>query len=543
MANDFVGPGDFTGGADVPGGSANETADKTAAWIAPDKDAPPGCGRIMFTRGGAAADDSDPVAKVPAGFSFLKKMFGVLLPDSPQVAANLAIKSKSAANDNIFWVGDEDDNGGVYGSDVDAATLAGGSSVVAWIGPDRIVHAKYYPAEGDAQGTSAEEAAARAGHTGQINDLLADLGGAGQRTGNADGRVKVTSYGQGGVAALWIADFGFTAALMGKLYLLQQDPGGDAGSGTQSSQSAAWTVKEITPVAVPRFASNISVDVSDDGRISVSYQSEPGDAGLMFTVSTDAGGEDGSSELLGSDEGDLLAPEGEVLDVQVTHGSSAPVKVDGGISDAVSASGESPAANGGTAGASDNQDAPQGGGGVAPSLGSNLPDLGLFEIAGAPITVAGGPGDTVQQSQPQVVVTANGTIVPLHLEPGAEPGTAIIKLTPLGSNGQPVTNANGEAVVTVVTDHAFVHDKDNPYLELDPSIAAVGDGVGVAFVTGSGVGGLTTYQLNVQVFDGHGSAITETPAVVALAADPETTYSDIDVGGVGGDGHTARRCG
>ena len=151
MANDFTGPGDFTGSAiDVSGSSTNDQIEKITAWIAPDENAPPGCGRIMLTRPGGAVDQPDPVAVVPSGFSFLKKMFGVLAPDSPTVAGNIAIKSKSAANDNVFWVGDEEDDGdGVYGSDVDAATLTDGSSVVAWIGPDRVVHAKYYPAEGD----------------------------------------------------------------------------------------------------------------------------------------------------------------------------------------------------------------------------------------------------------------------------------------------------------------------------------------------------------------------------------------------------------
>ena len=497
----------------------------------------------MLSRDTELAGGHDPVAVVPAGFSFLKSMLGVLSPDSPQIAGNFATKTKSAANDNVFWVGDEDGdgNGGVFGSDVDAASLADGSSVVAWIGPDRIVHAKYYPADGDTQGAGADDAG-HAARNGQINDLLSDLGGAGQRAGNADGRVKVTSFGQNGVAALWIADFGFTAALMGKLYLLQQEPGGDAGTESQTTRSAVWTVKDFSPVAVPRFASNISVDVTDDGQISVSYSSEPGDGGSVFSVSTGTGvaaGDEGSGELIGSDEGDVLAPDGEALDLQVPQGSSAPVKFSGGNSEAVSVTGEGSQAASGAAGAPGDRDSSENKDGAMPSPGSNL--LGStaeFEITGTPITVAGGLGDTVQQTQPQVVVTPGGTIVPLHVEPGVEPGTAVIKLTPLASNGQPVTNANGEAVVTVVTDHAVVHDEEQPHLELGPSLAVVGEGVGVAFLTESSEGGATAYQLNVQVFDGQGSAISDTPVVVAMASDLETTYSDFDVGGVsGGHGH------
>ncbi len=497
----------------------------------------------MLTRSGAATGETDPVATVPSSFSYLKKMFGVLAPDSPQVSGNIAIKTKSAANDNVIWVGDENDNGdsGVYGSDVDAATLPDGSSVVAWIGPDRVVHAKYYPAEGDGKGASDEDIAARAEHTGQINDLLADLGGAGQRAGNADGRVKVTAYGQGGVAALWIADFGFTAALMGKLYMMQQDPGGGTEADSQSAQSASWTIKDISPVAVPRHASDIAINISEDGQISVSYRSEPGDGGSMFSVPVGdaiARGDSGDDELSGSDAGDLLAPGPEASGFQAPHGSSAPVKLqnaaasDGDEKDA--AAGQDAA---GPAGDGQGTADEQTGGGIDASLVPILPDVtGEVELGGTPVTVAGGAGDTVQQSQPQVVVAGNGNPVVLHVEPGAENGTAVIKITPLGSDGHPIVDANGNPAVTIVSDHAVVADEEKPYLELDPTIAAVGEGVGVAFVTESGEGEQSVYQLNVQVFDGQGGAICDTPAVVALAGDHETTYSDFDVGGIGGGG-------
>jgi hypothetical protein len=303
MANDFVGPGDFKGtNVDVPGTVPDQSEEISKAWIVADADAPAGCGRIMFSRVTDPSGGPNAIAAVSSGISLLKTMLGVLSPDSPQIAGNFAIKTKSAANDNVFWVGDEDGNGGVFGSDVDAASLADGSSVVAWIGPDRIVHAKHIPAEHDPQGSSADDAASLA-QSREINELLSDLGGAGQRAGNADGRVKVTSFGQNGVAALWIADFGFTAALMGKLYLLQQETGGDAGTESQATRSAGWAVTDFSPVAVPRFASNISVEVSEDGRISVSYQSEPGDNGSVFSISTGTGviaGDEGAQELAGS---------------------------------------------------------------------------------------------------------------------------------------------------------------------------------------------------------------------------------------------------
>lgn len=545
MANDFMGPGDFTGvGNDALDSAANDQVEKTAAWIAPDKDAPPGCGRIMLTRSGAAENEPDPVASVPQGFAFLSKMFGILSPDSPQVVSNIAVKAKSAANDNVIWVGDEDadGDGGVYGSDVDAATLADGSSVIAWIGPDRVVHAKYYPAD-DAHGANAGDAAARAEHVGQINALLADLGGAGQRAGNADGRVKVTGYGQGGVAALWIADFGFTAALMGKLYMLQQDPAGDEAAHSAAATTASWAVKDIPPVAVPRFASGISIDISDDGRVSVSYQSEPGDGGSAFGVTIDtqiASGSASEDDVRGSDGGDMLAPSAEASGLQVPQGSSAPVKqgnADSAEAEAKEAADDEEAANGETEAGIDQGPAPDDDMNAG-TLAPELPDIfAEVELTGAPVIVAGA-GDGVAQSKPQVVVTPGGNPISLHVEPGTAPGTAVIKLTPLGSDGHPITNANGEAVVTIVTDHAVVADQEKPYLELNPSLAVVGEGVGVAFVTESGDGAQAVYQLNVQVFDAQGTAVSDTPTVVALASDHATSYSDFDVSGVGGHAHS-----
>ncbi len=548
MANDFTGPGDFTAaGVDAPGTGISGTqssgtqssatqssatqshdgSDKAKAWIAADKDAPPGCGRVMLTRPGGAADEPDPVAAVPAGFSFLMKMFGVLAPDSPTVAGNIAIKSKSAANDNSYWVGDENgDGGGVYGSDVDVATLADGSSVVAWIGADRIVHAKCYASDADAQGAGAEESAARTDHSGQINSLLADLGGAGQRAGNAEGRVKVSAYGQGGFAALWIADFGFTAALMGKLYMLQQDPAGDAGTGLPGTQATGWTVKDVSPVAVPRFASNISIEVSDDGRVSVGYQSEPGDGGSMFAV-TVVNGDSGEGQLLGSDGDDLLTPEGEIADLQVPHGSSAPVTLqnvsadssasggDGGTRDTGSAAGE--AAEGNAAG---------------PILGSSLPDLlGDIELTGTPIVVAGGANNSIAQMAPQVVVTENGNIAILHVSAGEKPGTSVIEVGLFESDGTPVVGSSGAPATAVVARDAIIEVAERPNLQLGPSISTAGDNVVVAFVSNLGDGDHKNYQLNLQLINSDGELASDAPVAVALTAEPETTYSDFATAG------------
>ena len=535
MANDFTGPGDFTGcGIDALGAPANDRTEKAAAWIAPDENAPPGCGRVMLTRTGGAADQADPPV-VLSGFPFLEKMFGVLAPDSPNVAGNIAIKSKSAANDNVVWVGNENevgDGGGVYGSDVDAATLADGSSVVAWIGPDRVVHAKYHPADGDGHGASAEETAARAEHVGQINELLGDLGGAGQRAGNADGRVKVSPYGQGGVAALWIADFGFMAALMGKVYMLQQESGGDSSVDRQSAQSALWTVKDIAPVAVPKFASNISIDVSDDGRISVSYLSEPGDSGSMFAV-TVASGDAGRDEMVGSDEGDLLAPEAESSDLQVPHGSSAPVKVgntdtsqvdETDVADAVTAGGE-------TNVPADDGSAPDGNSNGG-SLGSAVPDNTTdIELIGTPVTVAGGEGDTVAQKKPQVVAQGDKIAV-LHVSDGEKPGTSIIQVDLIDGNGKPVIGADGAPASVVVASDAIVEDPDKPFLELDPSMSFAGNNVVVAYVSNSIDGEQTRYQLNLQLIDDDGKLASGSTTVVALASESETTYSDFDTAGL-----------
>ncbi len=536
MANDFTGPGDFDGsGFGVLGQPANDRIEKAAAWIAPDDNAPPGCGRIMLTRAGGEAAQPDPFAVVPSGFSFLEKIVGVLAPDSPNVAGNIAIKSKSAANDNVVWVGDENeggDGGGVYGSDVDAATLADGSSVVAWIGPDRVVHAKYYPAEGDQRYASPEEAAARAEYAGQVNALLADLGGAGQRAGNSDGRVKVSPFGQGGVAALWIADFGFTAALMGKLYMLQQDPAGDATAESPAAQSALWTVKDIAPVAVPRFASNISIDVSVDGHISVSYQSESGEGGLKLAISVESGAAS-EDEMRGSDEGDLLAPDAESSDLQIPHGSSAPVKVGNAATSQVNVAdgAETATADGASNAPADpgsTLDGDSSGGSLGPIVPDNSADI---ELIGTPFTVASGAGDTVAQKKPQVVAQGDKIAV-LHVSDGKVPGTSIIQVDLIDENGNPVIGSGGAPASVVVASDAIIEVSGKPFLELGPSISFAGDKVVVAYVSNSGDAEHSQYQLNLQLIDDDGKLTSDAPTVVALASDAETTYSDFDTAGL-----------
>ena len=325
---------------------------------------------------------------------------------------------------------------------------------------------------------------------------------------------------------------------MGKLYLLQQGPGGDGATESPAATAAFWTVSDISPVAVPRFASNISIDVSADGQISVNFQSEPGDGGSKLAASVESGAAS-EDEMRGSDEGDLLAPEAEALDLQVPHGSSAPVKLENpDTAQANDADGEGAEIPGVATVASDDQgakpDDDTDGGPIAPIV---LDVTGEFEIIATPVTVAGGEGDTVAQKKPQVTVTEDGKIAILHVSDGEKPGTSVIEVNLIDDNGNPILRPDGAPATAVVATDAIVEVADTPYLDLGPSISTAGSNVVVAYVSNSGDGEQTQYQLNLQLINDDGEARVRRTNVVALASDPETTYSDFDTAGISSHRH------
>lgn len=257
-----------------PGNDAAGTP--ITVWIAFDGNAPAGCGRIMVALADAAPDAGSGTAGAGLkAFPMLDGLGGVLSPTNPRIAGSFAASAKSAANDNAAWLGAvTDDDGselaGFFGSDVDAATLADGHSVVAWIGDDNKVHAKAV-SPGGVDNLIGE--AEGGGRTAELDKLLGELGHAGNAGGA--GRLRLATVGQNGFAALWVADFGLTAALMGKVFI--DGKSADAlGTGGAGAGAAPWIIKNIASVPVPAGTTLFSLQANADGALNVRFGSSTG---------------------------------------------------------------------------------------------------------------------------------------------------------------------------------------------------------------------------------------------------------------------------
>jgi hypothetical protein len=526
MANDFGGPGQFP---EVPLRPGNDTGAATPrVWIEPDPSAPEGFGRIMIAFGDDSADNS--ALAVPTTFSFLGKLLGVLPPSSPRVTDNISVSSKFAANDNRVWIGSDDssraDDGqaGFYGSDIDVATLADGSTVVAWIGDDDRVHAKIYPSH-DSQTEDAETQASA------LDKVLADLGEAGQGQTSGAGRVRLQTLGQNGFAAMWIADFGLTAALMGKVFMLSVEPAA-AGEQDAGTPAASWKVTEFVPLPVPHGTAGLSIKPQADGSFAVAYSAD-GVAGslqegganeaVMTLASATDEAEDGANGLPTFEHlsGQAVGAVEDVEHVETQPSSPMPVQV--GVTQAPSAEAGAMPADDGMALSQDGDAAdPLAVGDYAVPAGAGV--AGPSGLLVVHQTTVVGAGDGVQQSAPKVVVTASGTPVVLHERPAAELGKTAIVLTSLTSDGTPLVNEDGTPREIVVTENAVTSDPDHPYLDLAPSLSRAGNGTAVAWAEDVDEG----RAICLQVYSGDGDAAAANPVVVVLSS-AGVTVSDFEV--------------
>lgn len=493
MANDISGP----------------DSDTIKVWIEADKDAPAGCGRIMVS---VATDGGEQQSIVASAIPFLSRILGVLSPSSPKVASNIAVSSKFAANDNVYWLGDDDRDGenGIFASDVDAATLANGETVVAWIGDDRHVHARLIDRDGAFSEVTGDTRI-------ELNKLLADLGDAGQGGGPSQGRVKVSPLGSNGFSAFWLADFGLTAALMGKAFLSGIT---SAEAHEDNAGASGWSVKDIAPMALSPGAKSLAVRAQADGTLKVSVSEHgPGDdasAVNEFTVSLGASDDDGDAPVVLVAETPPEPAQGDAENelplTDVRHGSGSPVLAshDGGA--------ESSDAGTGAAG-SDTSGADLSAGEGTQGQAIDLPD-------GIAPTLAG-------KLPPVVVVTPSGTSVLVQFKPGAEPGTTAIEFTKLGADGQPVLDADGAPQVTVVTENAITEDAEHPNLDLAPSVAATDDQVSFAWLeavprTETG-GEAPVLAIKLQGYDSEGEAIADEPVTVVTTSDTVHSISDFQI--------------
>ncbi|MGL4395011.1 MAG: hypothetical protein ACRCS9_00585, partial [Hyphomicrobium sp.] len=463
-----------------------------SAWIAASDDAS-GLGRVMLTRdtpvagseGGTAGGTADhgSSSAVPAWATYLQKFMAMVAPNALVLADSVSLLSHIAANDNSVWVGAEndDDGNGHFGFDASAATLPGGHTVVAWIGEDRIIHAKSYP-EDPATGAPLDLDR----NTQALNDVLANLGTASQAHAASNGRVKVVPYGQDSFAALWIADFGFTAALMGKTFMLTTALDGPA---EHDNGARVWSSAMLPPLSLPTNAVSITALRNGDGGLKVQLVPDVSATSNMaadvqevvdgvVTLVLDINENGGLSldmpwaelsttlQALGSSQlPELLQSVAAETDTaEVTAATPAEADGAGVTADAADGTDAARASDGMTdAAATDGisiedlaasidvlADGDGGNGGSSGGAPASDGKAGYKPVAKT-VAVAGGDDDTVVQRAPSVVVTESNTIAVLYQSAGSAPGTAELTVSMMTAEGQPVRGDDGAPVAITVT--------------------------------------------------------------------------------------------
>ena len=483
-----------------------EAAPQVRVWVANDGPDASEYGRIMLSREAAAFDG---------------QLTGVIDQDSPLLTANVSIKSGSAANDNVIWVGsdDEDDNQlGVYGRDPSAATLPNGDTVVAWIGEDTIVHAKLV--SGASTLSASDKTAAPA--DGRLNALLADLGSAAAQAGGKAGRVAITSLGESGFAAVWTCEFALTSVLMGQIFVLAPAAAHDATA--RGGGHSAWSVRDLGAHTIPHKDVAFSIHGSHAGTVAVSFHSDSNGGADAATVVLGIAGTDDLPLSLNS--GNHEGSNHSISYATVTHAENGAAGRDDSSDDS-----EAPAQPAANPAAADRDHSAS-----ASPHHSDVPATSdETVIVSESFTIAGGNTDTVQQIAPKVTVSDDGHPTELHVVPHGSPGSpAQIFITPLNEHGQ----ANGPSAE--VTDNALVSDPDRPELDLSPDLTGTQHGVAVVWVEHPGSDSNAAARLAVQAFDGNGEPLSNQFVSVAVAEAAGATFSGLSVGFAeadsGGDG-------
>ena len=469
-------------------------------WVAGDDQALPGFGRIMLSRPASGIPDSATLDWFKAGAAS-SALAGILNQTDPRLTQNASFAARFAANDNVIWVGDEDGTGGVYGRDPSVASLPNGDTMVAWIGLDNIVHAKLYTAElpGDNENGGPAHA--------DINAALEDLGAAGAADVSALNKVKVVANSDKSFATVWTTEFGLTSVIMGKL-LMSSAVAGDTAALVYDPANATL---DISPTPVAKFTGAFDVIPSDGGKLQITYETE----------------NRGSA----SDQPDLR--DGVIL--VASDGQATPL-IDGSNADENFTAGEGDEGAAAAARyaatyqppehtqAADPRDAVNDDGGPA-----RTDATAAAPAADGSFAVAGDATDTINQTQPQVVVTASGQVFVLNIAP-VSLGAAVARLS-IERPSADGSSAGGEPIV--VSEFALIKDLANTSLNVGPTITAAGDRIGVAFVEAGADGHSTHRELKTQVYDSHGTPTAREAVVVARSDDPDATFSDLAIGSCG----------
>lgn len=481
-----------------PSSGSNKTGSFTsttsAAWIDPASVTGTGAGRVMLNVGAAPAVTHNSTNAQQVASPFVLNLLEAL-----------------AANDNTIWVGSENGAGGAFGTYATAATLEDQGTIVAWIGEDRIIHAKFVPFE-DPDVISIEENART------LQDRFANLGSAGLPYGSDNGRLAVVATARNTFTALWVADFGATAALMGKAFTFV-DPHAYTETAEDSYGAGGHpvVVQSLPPVRIAGHIERFEAVRSNDGALTVITDvsgtgSEP--ATLTFAVVSN----DGESPAIvamdgqGYSDAPLLA-----LDVVASQSDQALVSEEAGVN-------ELPASD--TREAQTLGEAPSSTGGPPSGEPSSVANTGAVAeaIAGPAWTYVEGTGGSVSVIQLQNRVEAK-----LEYAPSERPGAVKLTLTISDGGGSPST----PLTTVVIADNALVQDAERPDLDVAPVLAGNAEDIAVLWVgvkeNGSNSAPLRTLQVTaVHPFADQSSDEAASVETITLAETTEA-LSDLDL--------------
>lgn len=481
------------------------TSATSAAWIDPASVSGTGAGRVMLNVG--------------AGLGVAHNGANVQQGASPFV---LNLLEALAANDNTIWVGSENGTDGAFGTYATAATLEDRGTIVAWIGEDRIIHAEFVPFEDPDVITIEKDAR-------NLQDSLANLGSAGLPHGSDHGRLAVVATARNTFTALWVADFGATAALMGKAFTFA-DPHAYTETADASNGAGGHPVlvQSLPPVRIAGHIERFEAVRSDDGALTViadvsGADSEP--VTLTFTVVSN----DGETPLILAMDGQEFSDAPPLaLDVLASRSDQALVSEEAEVNELPASDPEEAQTFG---------EAPSSTSGPLSGEPSSLANAGAVAEAGpeSAWTYVDGTGGSVSS----VIRLRDSVEAKLESAPSHTPGTVKLTVTISDGGGSPST----PPTTVVIADNALVQDAERPDLDVAPILTGNTEDIAVLWVgleeNTSDSAPLRTLQVTV-VHPLGDEASDQGPSVETITlAETTEALSDLDLTGRGRDGDGA----
>lgn len=453
--------------------------------------------------------------------SLIAHILDYALPTPALTPVGLNMLEALTANDNAIWVGN-DDGDGALGTEVAGTHLPGIGTVVAWIGEDRIIHAKLVSADVNIDGSAVPVGPEKQ----RLDDsMLASLGSAGLANGQGSGRLAVVATAKNTFTALWVADFGFTAALMGKAFTFAE-PTQRQEAESHGTATPDFTALHLPPVRITGSVQSFDVTVSAAGEtvIDVEVTTEAGDIEMSSFALAFNNGEAELKATKVNDASDSAQPQSIAVVSNLAPATNG---------DATNATGTD------SAGLEDDTDVSvalvPASSTASPLLfgGLNQPPTAGFD--GVDGTISGQPESHSPALIPTLVrlpvALSSGGSAALNFEPGNSAGTGrlTVEITPANNatTDQPST--------VVVADNVILQDAGRPDLDVAPVLFSTGDDIAVSWVAAEEPAGgdATVRSLNVGIITPPSSFPSDDEPVLEIVTLLTTTepISDIDLAG------------